>query len=194
MSIFVFLSVISHSIFSHNHNFHFYSRTICGIILTLCLFGTILELLIDWLESPLSCIKDQRMHTLPATHATAYKVNGANIVDDTNSLGSQNSLSDDVEQLIQSSPTKTSAKGIVSFLISHYVFNFLIKHNNYQWSPTQGYLWSYMKSNASAKLQSDYKIIVFSNVHWSPVGNRVIDISIRSKYKVILAFPLQLRL
>ena len=85
---------------------------ICGIILALGLFGTILELLINWIESPLSCI-NQTMSMTTKRSLYADTLNGVPFKDETNSLGSHNSLCDDSENLIPSSYTKTSLKGIL---------------------------------------------------------------------------------
>ena len=78
----------------------------------MCLLGTAIELLIDWLESPLACIYSRSMPLNLRSLSDSNALNGTALVDEANSLGSKESLSGDLEQLVPSPPAPHSLKGI----------------------------------------------------------------------------------
>jgi len=83
---------------------------ICGFLLAMCLLGTAIELLIDWLESPLACIYSRSMPLTLRSFSDSNALNGTALVDEANSLGSKESLSGDLEQLVPSPPVTHSLK------------------------------------------------------------------------------------
>ena len=78
----------------------------------MCLLGTVVELLIDWLESPLACIYSRSMPLNLRSFSDSKLLNSNTLVDEANSLGSKESLSDDLEQLVPSAPATNSLRGI----------------------------------------------------------------------------------
>ena len=78
----------------------------------MCLLGTVVELLIDWLESPLACIYSRSKPLNLRSFSNSKALNSSTLVDETNSFGSKESLSGDLEQLVPSAPATSSLRGI----------------------------------------------------------------------------------
>ena len=77
----------------------------------MCLLGTVIELLIHWLEPPLESTYGMSM-PVNESYSSSNAPNMNPIIEEPNLLGSKESLSGDFEPLLPPSSIKTSLKGI----------------------------------------------------------------------------------
>lgn len=91
--------------------------------------GTVLDLFISWIESPLNCIKEQNMFSFHSLSTHPYTEDVSQEVPAANSFGSQTSITSDKEHPVPTPSKGVSVKG--TYIVLYILFSVVFFLSNY---------------------------------------------------------------